>query len=484
MEEFFAPEFASKGWCFVGMIYTNSINPNNTFCAECSQFIINGPTEVGTKLNYIQTLLKPVVPSHAEFVSVVQGLTFVVLAHPISTFCTIADDVVAKVAGVPATGKTKAKAGQGDFQSIIFWTNEQAKIMLTEEQFVFFNGPWSTGKTLLMREKAVMWATQNLTEKLVFVVVRNKSAKLTSLLEMELKSFFLKQHNLQNIEVLGLRTKPDKTLTCLFKEATTRPRGSWMVDELVMPEPKDHQQWARELKHLQSHIEAQNGNPHLWIACAGIEGGETEHFDRSYLTNMLPPVFHLPQMDMPLRNTKQTLAMAGLEANTKTKGLNAYGIRNNPVYKVPDLMIDGIKGKQFLVNNWDDDELARVVDIACKEVFMRTGGAGFPILCEDHNDSRIRIVKSGVERASATALVYHQKSNDAYDVGLPRASTVEVEEWLRRRRSGEEKRVLILDEEVSRGWEASHVLVVDLRGYDFENLVMRAVGYCAVIKEK
>ena len=47
LEEFFAPEFASKGWCFVGMIYTNSINPNNTFCAECSQFIINGPNEVG-----------------------------------------------------------------------------------------------------------------------------------------------------------------------------------------------------------------------------------------------------------------------------------------------------------------------------------------------------------------------------------------------------------------------------------------------------
>merc|ERR1712110_1352613 len=32
--------------------------------------------------------------------------------------------------------------------------------------------------------------------------------------------------------------------------------------------------------------------------------------------------FHLPIMDMPLRNTKQTLAMAGLEANKDVKGLN------------------------------------------------------------------------------------------------------------------------------------------------------------------
>ena len=36
LEEFFAPEFASKDWCFVGMIYTNDINPNNNFCTDCS----------------------------------------------------------------------------------------------------------------------------------------------------------------------------------------------------------------------------------------------------------------------------------------------------------------------------------------------------------------------------------------------------------------------------------------------------------------
>ena len=109
LETYFAPEFASNDWCFVGMIYTNEINPNNTFCTDCSQFIINGRAEVATKLNYIATLLKPVVPSHDQYVSIVQCLTFVVLAQPISTFCTITDNVVAKVEGVPATGKTKAR---------------------------------------------------------------------------------------------------------------------------------------------------------------------------------------------------------------------------------------------------------------------------------------------------------------------------------------------------------------------------------------
>ena len=124
LEKYFAPEFASRDWSFVGMIYTNDINPNNTFCADCSRFIINGRADVATKLNYIATLLKPVTPCHAEYVSIVQSLTFVLLAQPISTFCTITDHVVAKMEGVPAKGKAKAKAGQGDFQSILFWTNE------------------------------------------------------------------------------------------------------------------------------------------------------------------------------------------------------------------------------------------------------------------------------------------------------------------------------------------------------------------------
>merc|ERR1719507_228803 len=125
-----------------------------------------------------------------------------------------------------------------------------------------------------MREKAVMWARENPTAKLYFFVVRENHAKRTSLLEMELKSFFHQQHYLQNVEVLGLPTSAEDTLSSLLKEVTTRPPGSWMVDELIMPEPKDHQQWSKDLEKLQNHIEAQTMKPHLWIACAGIYEGE------------------------------------------------------------------------------------------------------------------------------------------------------------------------------------------------------------------
>ena len=115
------------------------------------------------------------------------------------------------------------------------------------------------------------------------------------------------------------------------------------------------------------------------------------------------------------------------------------------------------------------------MEAACKEVLGRTGGAGFPILCDVlAGDSKIGIVRRGVERAGATALFYHKDSKEC-------CSEVEVEEWLRRRRSGEEKRVLILDEDASRGWEASHLMVVALTRTGWENLVMRTVGYCALV---
>ena len=492
MEEYFASELASGEWVFVGMIYTNKIKTKKPICASCSAFVIQGPLELDTKLSSYEANLelfrRNCVPSHAEYASLIKGLVFVVLSQPISTHCTIATDVYYKVVGKPAIGKTKAKAGQGDFQSIIFWTNEQAKVMLTERQFVFFFSPWSTGKTLCMRERAVMWATQNQTEKLFFVVVRYERTQQVSLLEMELKDFFHQQHNLHNVEVFGLSSEPMGTLTTLLKEVITRSPGAWMVDELVMPgifnEEKMkrlHEQFTKELEQLQRHFEAQSNKLLLWFACAGIAPGKAEHFERSYLTSILPPAFYLPEMNVPLRNTKQTLSMAGLEGNTDVKGLGIYdsAIRpttTNPVYKIPDHLMTGVKGTKFFVNdNKDEEEVISVVEKACREVFDRSGGAGFPLLC--CYDPRIGVVRKGVERAGAKALIYHHRSREQC------SSEVEVQKWLRRRRSGEEERVLIADHWVSRGWEAGHVLVVDFDGtYGFENLVMRAVGYCAVVK--
>ena len=74
-----------------------------------------------------------------------------------------------------------------------------------------------------------------------------------------------------------------------------------------------------------------------------------------------------------------------VEGNTDVKGLGIYdsAIRpttTNPVYKIPDHLMTGVKGTKFFVNdNKDEEEVISVVEKACREVFERSGGAGFPL---------------------------------------------------------------------------------------------------------
>ena len=67
------------------------------------------------------------------------------------------------------------------------------------------------------------------------------------------------------------------------------------------------------MEQLQNHIEAQTGKPHLWIACAGIDEGEAEHFELSYLTSVLSSISLKWTFLYTKPSRKQMLAMAGLD---------------------------------------------------------------------------------------------------------------------------------------------------------------------------
>ena len=73
LEEYFGSELASGDWAFVGMIYTGKINIKQPPCAGCSAFIIEGPSQLHTKLSHIEDQLKrwqrP--PNYTEYVSLV-----------------------------------------------------------------------------------------------------------------------------------------------------------------------------------------------------------------------------------------------------------------------------------------------------------------------------------------------------------------------------------------------------------------------------
>merc|ERR1719220_1949099 len=232
LEKYFAPELSSSDWCFVAMVHYNNFALKQPVCPTCSPFTIHGANQLATKLAGLETHLKAVrpqwSPSHQEYVSLVQGLSFVVLAQPISTRCTITSDVHAKLVGKPETSRSKAKVGQGDYKSIIFWTNEQSKVMMWDQQFVVFISPWSTGKTICQREKARIWATDNPSEKLYFCVANGGITTNSTLLELDLKMFF-QEHKAQNVTVLGFSSWHVDTMSELYKKMLSMPAGSWMV---------------------------------------------------------------------------------------------------------------------------------------------------------------------------------------------------------------------------------------------------------------
>ena len=391
-----------------------------------------------------------------------------------STRCTITNDVYAKVVGRPETSTSKARVGQGDYKSIIFWTNEQSKVMMWDQQFVVFTSPWSTGKTICQREKARIWATDNPSEKLYFCVVRDTSTSNTTLLELELKLYF-QEHNAQNVTVLGLPSNLHNTMSELHKKMVSMPEGSWMVDELVMPDHRDHTKWAGELQQMRSHMANRLGNPLLWISIAGINMGDTEHFKRGYLLPLMPG-FHMPEMKLPLRNTSEVIKLAGLDLKDANKRAGVTTMNTNPTYSLPPNLMSGIQCQQIKVKKGENAELGRAVEVACKVMLERTGGKGFPLLVE-YTRSTVspRSLMAGLQRVVGTVLLY------TYHGRLKNEATeAEVGEWLRRWKRGEETRVLVTDQGISRGWEASGVIAIGYK--QSENLVMRTCGFCFLIE--
>ena len=58
--------------------------------------------------------------------------------------------------------------------------------------------------------------------------------------------------------------------------------------------------------------------------------------------------------------------------------------------------------------------------------------------------------------------------------------SAEVENWLRRWKRHEETRVLVTDDQISRGWEAPATMVI--ASSRTQNLVMRTSVFCLLIK--
>ena len=80
-----------------------------------------------------------------------------------------------------------------------------------------------------------------------------------------------------------------------------------------------------------------------------------------------------------------------------------------------------------------------------------------------------------MQRVVGPALLYTHDGREKNE-----ATSAEVEDWVKRQRRKEERRALVTDENISRGWEAPAVMVIG--NFGTENLVMRTCGFCFLIK--
>merc|ERR1719222_831851 len=149
-----------------------------------------------------------------------------------------------------------------------------------------------------------------------------------------------------------------------------------------MPERSRHTKGGGELKELRElqQMRSQPGSPLLlWISIAGIIDGKPEDFKHNYLAPLMPG-FHMPVMEIPLRNTRNTIKLAGLDSKDANKTANVSTMITNPSYSLPPNLMSGIECRQIKVKKNDQAGIEKAVDVACKEILVRSGGKGFPIL--------------------------------------------------------------------------------------------------------
>merc|ERR1712211_159250 len=128
------------------------------------------------------------------------------------------------------------------------------------------------------------------------------------------------------------------------------------------------------------------------------------------------------------------------------------GSRNIKVKQIKSVIFiaatpSGVQCQQIKVKTGNQAELSKAVEAGCQVMLQRTAGSGFPVLIKNHHTPVWQVV-AAVQRVAGPALLYTYCGAEKNE-----ATNAEVEDWVRRWKRGEERRVLITDEYLSRGWE-------------------------------
>ena len=157
-------------------------------------------------------------------------------------------------------------------------------------------------------------------------------------------------------------------------------------------------------------------------------------------------------------------------------------MKTSSSYSLPSSLMKGLECIEIKVKRESaieaTPEVDRAVEAACKLLLERNEGKGFPIFLDGLNVEPSSVV-TAIKRVVGKVLIYEGQGTRRHK---KHSTEAEVEVWLKRWKSGQEKRVLVTDRYHSRGWETSSSLVIAFR--DWENLVMRTTSFCVLIKKR
>ena len=80
---------------------------------------------------------------------------------------------------------------------------------------------------------------------------------------------------------------------------------------------------------------------------AGINIGKPEHFKQNYLAPLMPG-FHVPVMEIPLRNTSEVIKLAGLDSKDANMTAVVTGMITSPSYSLLPNLMSGIESRQII----------------------------------------------------------------------------------------------------------------------------------------
>merc|ERR1712013_200434 len=269
--DYFGP---MTGWSYVAWMHFKNNKSKLYICEDCENNIIFTPEDLVTKLTELYDTTQAT-PNHDEYKEVVKKVAFILLSQDVGTPCTITSMVDNKVVG------KGDKQGQGDIKSVLFWTPDQADLILGYYCLVLFLSSWSTGKTLCMREKAKKCAEDD--QEVIVCVARYYCNKKT-LLEMELE----RELTSTNIQVTSIDLGGTKLVPYLLSLVQSHHGAAIFLDEVVLTS-SDLSSLSAQISEIKTLLQSQGGL--LWMSVAGHQAGD--NIDMSTISSTLS-MFHQP----------------------------------------------------------------------------------------------------------------------------------------------------------------------------------------------